>query len=349
MNTIEFLDETVRNFRLSFRTLRRSPGFALTAVLVLALGLGASTAMFSALDRILFRPLPYADADRLVNLGWTMPLGPGPGQTQTRLYSRGYRQRWKPAPEPFTAVTTIAGAVETCDITEQQPERLHCAKVEDNFLETLGVRPTLGRAFTPEDDARGAPPVAIISHDVWTRRFRADPGALGRTIELNGKPIPVIGVLPAGFAVPGVEADILRPQQIYPIDPGVQGGSLLTAFGRLKQGVTPEQAKAAIAPIIADDAKDLPRMEPNHHGTLSGPGCWRPQIQAQAILVHRPASGQRISDFGDHWPERLPGPRTVTERVTDACPRRRLHRRLKPIGAGGRGAVAKTLECDDAR
>ena len=260
MNTIAFLDETARNVQVSLRTLRKKPGFALTAVLVLALGLGASTAMFSALDRILFRPLPYADADRLVNLGWTMPLGPRPGQTQTRLYSRGYRQRWKPAPEPFTAITTIAGAVETCDITEQQPERLRCAKVEDNFLETLGVRPALGRAFTPEDDARGAPPVAIISHDVWTRRFRADPGALGRTIELNGKPIPVIGVLPAGFAVPGVEADILRPQQIYPIDPGVQGGSLLTAFGRLKQGVTPEQAKAAIAPIIADDAKDLPRM-----------------------------------------------------------------------------------------
>jgi len=260
MNTIAFVDETARNVRVSLRNLRKNPGFALTAVLVLALGLGASTAMFSALDRILFRPLPYADADRLVNLGWTMASGPRPGQTQTRLYSRGYRQRWKPAPEPFTAITTIAGAVETCDITEQQPERLRCAKVEDNFLETLGVRPALGRAFTPEDDARGAPPVAIISHDVWTRRFRADPGALGRTIELNGKPIPVIGVLPAGFAVPGAEADILRPQQIYPVDPGVQGGSLITAFGRLKQGVTPEQAKAAIAPIITDDAKDLPRM-----------------------------------------------------------------------------------------
>jgi hypothetical protein len=111
MNTIAFLEETARNVRLSIRALRRSPGFALAAVLVLALGLGASTAMFSALDRILFRPLPYADADRLVNLGWTLSATlTGPGQTQTVLASRGYRERWKPAPEPFTAVTPVARA-----------------------------------------------------------------------------------------------------------------------------------------------------------------------------------------------------------------------------------------------
>jgi hypothetical protein len=156
MNTIEFLDETARNFRLSLRMLRRNPGFALTAVLVLALGLGASTAMFSALDRILFRPLPYADADRLVNLGWTLSAAlTGPGQTQTVLASRGYRERWKPAPEPFTAVTTVfnaTGVGSTCDVTEQPAERLVCPTVESNFLETLGVRPALGRDFTAEDD-----------------------------------------------------------------------------------------------------------------------------------------------------------------------------------------------------
>ena len=261
MNTIEFLDETARNVRLSIRTLRRSPGFALAAVLVLALGLGASTAMFSALDRILFRPLPYGDADRLVNLGWTLSAAlTGPGQTQTILASRGYRERWKPAPEPFTAVTTVTNAVgvgSTCDVTEQPAERLACPLVESNFLETLGVRPALGRDFTPEDDARGAPPVAIISHDVWTRRFGADPDAIGRTIEVNGSPIPVIGVLPAGFAMPAAEGDLLRPQQLYPLSTGNQGG-FHTAFGRLKPGVTPEQAQAAVAPIIMDNAKPWP-------------------------------------------------------------------------------------------
>ena len=261
MNTIEFLEETARNVRLSLRTLRRNPGFALTAVLVLALGLGAATAMFSTLDRILFRPLPYADAERLVNLGWTLSAElTGPGQTQTVLASRGYRERWNPAPEPFTAVTTATNAVgvgSTCDVTEQPAERLVCPLVESNFLETLGVRPALGRDFTPEDDARGAPPVAIVSHDVWTRRFGADPGAIGRTIEVNGSPIPVIGVLPAGFAMPAAEGDLLRPQQLYPLTPPNQGG-FLTAFGRLKPGVTPEQAQAAVAPIIAENLKDWP-------------------------------------------------------------------------------------------
>ena len=257
MNTISFLEEIADNARFSLRTMRRNPGFALTAVLVLALGLGSSTAMFSALDRILFRPLPYADADRLVNLGWTSPAGAPPGQTRTILVSIRYRERWKPAPEPFTAVTTIPTTVDTCDVTEQQPERLGCAKVESNVLQTLGVRPAVGRDFTEEDDVRLAPATAIISHEVWTRRYRADSNAIGKKIELNGKPVTIVGVLPAGFAMPGAEADVLMPQQMYPVAPGSLT-AIFRAFGRLKPGVTPEQAKAAIAPLLEDNFKDLP-------------------------------------------------------------------------------------------
>jgi putative ABC transport system permease protein len=269
MNTIAFLEETAGNVRISLRTMRRNPGFALTAVLVLALGLGSSTAMFGALDRILFRPLPYGDADRLVNFGWTLRgLTAVPGQNQLTLVGRGYREHWKPAPEPFTAVTTMS-TVDMCDVTEQDPVRLRCVKVENNFLQTMGVRPVLGRDFTPEDDTRGGPPVAIISHEVWRRRFGADPGAIGRSMNLNGKPVPVIGVLPAGFAMPAVEAEILQPQQIFPLPPdtvlpdgrrAMNSGGFLTPFGRLKRGITPEQAKSAIAPLIEDNVKGLPRI-----------------------------------------------------------------------------------------
>jgi predicted permease len=246
MNTISLLEETVRNVQVSLRTLVRNPGFALAAVLVLALGLGASSAMFSALDRILFRPLPYGDADRLVVVGM-VPATDAPGRV-LNIHAFSYQEHWKPAPEPFTAVTSTWNGSEPCDVTEQQPERLRCAQVQSNFLQTFGVRPALGRDFTVEDDVRGAPSVAIISHDIWTRRFGADAGVIGRTIDLNGKPIRVIGVLPAGFANPEGETDILWPGR-------PDGGVYIRVFGRLKPGITRTQAEAAIAPLIEAYAK----------------------------------------------------------------------------------------------
>jgi len=254
----EWWDALRQDATFTVRSWRRQPGFALGAVLVLALGLGASTAMFSALDRILFRPLPYGDADRLVSVGRGYPDVERPDQSRVLITSNEYSERWNPAPAPFTAVTTTSDVGKTCDITEQHPERLRCASVESNFLQTLGVPVALGRDFTREDDVRNAAPVAIISHDVWTRRFGADPGAIGRTIDLDGKRTPVIGVLPAGFAVPGGQSDILRPQrQLAGFD-----GALLAAFGRLKPGVTARQAEAAIAPMIEAAANGSGRVRP---------------------------------------------------------------------------------------
>jgi hypothetical protein len=280
MNTISFLEETAGNVQVSLRTLGRNPGFALTAVLVLALGLGASTAMFSALDGILFRPLPYGDVDRLVNVGMTFPSVEHPDHSDVLLVSRSYRVFWKPAPEPFIAMTTFGGMGNTCDVTEQRPERLRCTTVESNFLQTFGVRPTLGRDFTPKTTCAARCPVAIISHDIWTRRFGADPGAIGQTIDLNGKRTPVIGVLPVGFAVPDGQADILQPQHQL----GNFDGVLLRVFGRLKAGFTPEQAETAIAPLIDATAKrfgtaSLPGLGSCRCGTISSatprarPGC----------------------------------------------------------------------------
>ena len=246
----QWWDALLQDAHFTWRSWRRRPGFALGAVLVLALGLGAATAMFSAVDRILFRPLPYGDADRLVNVGIAFPGVERPGQSQVLLHASEYLEQWKPAPEPFTAVTTTADASHTCDVTEQQPERLLCADVESSFLQTFGVKVAMGRDLTPDDDVRGAPPVAIISDRLWRRRFGADSGVIDRSIDLNGKRTRVIAVLPAGFAVPGGAADILQPQRLYPSE-----GRLLAAFGRLKPGVTPEQAEAAIASIVDATAK----------------------------------------------------------------------------------------------
>jgi predicted permease len=264
MNTIAFLEETARNFRLSLRTLRRNPGFALTAVLVLALGLGSSTAMFSALDRILFRALPYPDGDRLVQIGMTVPdfgSSANGGRGDVIFTDHAYRAHWMSPPEPFLS-TTIVSRTPDCDITEEQrPERVKCAYVSDNFLETFKMRVALGRDFTAEDDVRGAPPVAIISHELWLRRFGGDPNAVGRTLNIGGVPVPVIGVMPPHFETPrGEAADIWQPSRIFPIPPEfADRSSFITVFGRLKPGVTPQQAETAVAPLIEEAAKLLRR------------------------------------------------------------------------------------------
>ncbi|HEY7190249.1 MAG TPA: hypothetical protein VH436_27035, partial [Vicinamibacterales bacterium] len=125
-------DELQQDAWFTWRSWRRQPGFALGAVLVLALGLGASTAMFSALDRILFRPLPYGDADRLVAVGRGYPDPERPDQSRVLIPSSEYSERWNPTPAPFTAVTTTSDVGKTCDVTEENPERLRCASVESN-------------------------------------------------------------------------------------------------------------------------------------------------------------------------------------------------------------------------
>jgi len=273
MNTIAFLDEALQNVRFSLRTLRRNPGFALTAVLVLALGLGASTAMFSALDRILFRPLPYPEGDRLVQIGMTVPDFGSGGRGDVIFTDRAYLAHWNQPPEPFVS-TTIVSRTPDCDITEEQgPERVKCAYVSSNFLETFGTRVALGRDFTPEDDVRGAPPVLIISHELWLRRFGGNPAAVGRTLNIGGLPMPVIGILPPDFETPrGESANIWLPSQIFPIPPQFRDiASFITVFGRLKPGVTPQQAETSVALLIEEEARLLRR---------EAKGDYRPRVRS---------------------------------------------------------------------
>ena len=205
-----FWDTLDQDARYTVRSWRRSPGFALAAILVLALGLGSATALFSALDRILFRSLPYPGADRLVSVGMPYPKSDGtPGDE--KVLARMYVEQWQSPPEPFESVATTMGDARVCDITEEQPERLNCALVEHTLLRVLGVRVVAGRDLTADDELRGAtpfalrvpwPPVALISHALWTRRFGADPDIVGRTLELDGERVGVAGVLPADFEMP---------------------------------------------------------------------------------------------------------------------------------------------------
>src|SRR5580704_3880536 len=238
-------DTLAQDATFTWRSWRRNPGFALTAILILAAGLGASTALFSALDRILFRSLPYPNADRLVSVGLLMP-----GSAVEVMPDRGYLDLWRPAPPPFESVASVLASGGPCDVTEQQPERLNCGRVEANLLRVLGRNVAAGRDFTAEDDVRGAPRVALIRYDLWMRRFGADRNTIGRTLNLDGQPVFIVGVLPPDFEMPQGNPDVLLPEQLGPLAP-MQSGRWFMVVGRLKSNVTPKQAEAATRPLMA--------------------------------------------------------------------------------------------------
>ena len=246
-------DALRQDARFTWRSWRRRPAFALSAILVLGLGLGASTALFAALDRVLFRPLPYADPDRLVRVGVEVSL---PFGRMEIMNDKGYLQVWRTAPAPFQSVTATAG-IAACDIAEEQPEQVQCGEVDSNFLRVLGVRVALGRDLAPEDDVLGAPLVALISHGLWVRRFGADQGAVGRTLSLDSTDEPVqrvaiIGVLPPDFEMPVGTADVLLPAQLRPVDLKRPFSTFIQTFARLKPGVTPERAALLLEPQLKE-------------------------------------------------------------------------------------------------
>jgi predicted permease len=259
----EWWDALRQDATFTVRSWRRQPGFALGAVLVLALGLGASTALFAALDRALFRPLPYADPDRLVSVGLRPTVQDGSFLTQgDAMLDTGYVQVWNTTPAPFASVTAMDTA--TCDLVDGGAEQVRCGLVDANFLRVLGVRVALGRDFAPPDDVRGTPRVALISHDLWLRRYGADAHVVGRTLTLDRatartlERIPIVGVLPADFEMPVEEADILLPFQLRPLDPRQPFATFISVFARLKPEVTRERAALMLGPQLRPMAEGLP-------------------------------------------------------------------------------------------
>ena len=275
----EWWDALRQDAHFTWRSWRRRPAFALAAILVLALGLGASTALFAALDRVLFRPLPYADPDRLVSVGLLSGIpSPISGQADSieTMLDKPYVQLWTPPPAPFESVTALGGTRE-CTIGEAEPAEVRCARVDSSFLRVLGVNVAEGRDFTPQDDVRGAPLVAVISHALWRSRYGADPAAVGRTLSLDStnapvQRVPIVGVLPADFEMPVGTADILLPMQMRPLDMKQPFMSFLTAFARLKRDVTTQRAALMLAPQLTDV---LQFISPSGRATWSARASWR--------------------------------------------------------------------------
>jgi len=192
-------DEIGQDVRYAARAFRRSPGFTIAATLTLALGIGATTAIFSIVDGVLVRGLPYRDAERIVDIWETSDNG------GYRLPSyptfKDWRQESRSWSDAFEEMAFVKG-VEAIYVGDKGPERLLASAVSPGFFHLLGVPPLLGRTFLPEEEQRGANRVAVLSYDEWQRRFGADPGILGKSIPYSGAATTIIGVMPRDFAYP---------------------------------------------------------------------------------------------------------------------------------------------------
>jgi putative ABC transport system permease protein len=238
------LETLFQDVRFGLRMLRKSLGFTAVAVLTLALGIGSASAVFSVVDRILFRNLPYAQDNRLVSLGLLAPI-----ERDEFMLGSSYVD-FRRESGPFEAITSMNPGTTGCDLTEQNGIRLSCALVEQTFLPTFGIQPLLGHNFSLDEDRPNAPRVALLSYSLWKSRFGGDPGVLDKTISLDGIATRIIGVLPSSFEMPTLSAvDILVPQaldeaQQRRANPGV----VLRTFARLKPGLDVPKAIATLQP-----------------------------------------------------------------------------------------------------
>jgi len=247
------MDILAQDLRYAARGFVRSPTFAVAAVFAIALGTSAGTAVFSVVDRILFRSLPYQQADRLVSVGFVAPIIP-----QEFMLGTDYVE-WRARQQPFESLTSWAG-INDCDLTGANPVRLACAQVEASFLPTVGIQPIAGRNFTRDEDRPNAPPVALLSYGLWQSRFGGDRHVVGKAIPLDGRSATILGVLPPQFELPTLEhADVLVPQAM---DEALQHrpntGRVLQSIARLKPGVTPAQAAAALQPLFQESLQFVP-------------------------------------------------------------------------------------------
>jgi predicted permease len=253
--TLPCVEDLMRDVRYAVRGFRRNPAFAITAILTLALGIGATTAVFSVVDRILFRPLPYAHDDRLVSVGLAQPL-------QQQEFTLGFfYYEWRDNQKPFQDFTFERG-VNECNLTESNPLHLECGAVAQNFLPTLGVTLEAGRNFLPEEDVPNGPRSVIITDGLWLRRFNRDPAALNKSLAIDDHDYRIVGVLPGNFEMPRLQAvDVLMPAQMdlaaqHTLNAGI--GLPMWAFARLKPGVSVAEAKAQMEPLFLHTQQWIP-------------------------------------------------------------------------------------------
>jgi len=239
-----------QDIRYGARTLSRAPGYTIVAVLTLALGIGANSAIFSFVDGVLLRPLPYPDADRIL-LVWEKPPGGGINVVSAMNYLD-----WKAQGDVFAQTAAISGSSMTLT-GRGDPQQWRVARVGAAYFEVFGVQAVLGRTFAPDEDQPGKDHVVVLSHRLWTEQFGGDAGIVGRSITLNNEPYTVIGVLPGGSPFDRTFNRVWRPLAFSPGE-RTRNFHWLQVQARLKPGVTIEQARARMDAIGAQIANDYP-------------------------------------------------------------------------------------------
>jgi putative ABC transport system permease protein len=248
------------HLRQAVRVLIKNPRFSLVAIAALALGIGANAAIFSVVNNVLLRPLPYPDPDRLVSACRQYPTGRGCSISIPKYFA------WKPA-TAFQAVAAYDFAGPGMNIGGgDRPEQVHGIHVSADYFNVFGTSPLLGRTFSTDEDRPGGPNVVILTHRLWSSHFGGDPQLVGRAVVINGDPHVVVGVLSARFQ-PSPDADLFLPLKADPAS--TNQGHFLSVAARLKPGVTVEQARAEVQVFGENFRKANPRwMSSNEHATV---------------------------------------------------------------------------------
>ena len=276
------LDILLQDLSFTFRSLRRDKSFTIIAVLILAIGIGANIAVFSVVNAILLRPLPFRDPGELVRLG---PITGNKGGMSTATYSSDAYSVFASKTKAFNDVTGYYAFSDRDNLRLNRsgtPLPVSSIMVADNFFRTLGIEPSAGRLFTADESQKNARPVALLSHPFWKRQFGADPTIVGKAITLDNRPVTVVGILPESFDFgsvfePGAKIDLFTPVSLEDIS---EEGNTLALFGRLKAGVTVKQAQAEVDLIF-----------PTLPGSLRHPE-WKPGYTAGVMPLKDYVSGK---------------------------------------------------------
>ncbi len=256
VHRVRVVDSTIANLRSAFRFIRKSPSFSAAVILTLALGIGANSAVFSAIDAILLRPLPFPDGDQLMRVSQLnfKVKSPQPFAAPARL------EDWNRMNTTFQALTGYY-AENNSETSGVLPEKLTQAYVAPRFLQAWGIAPELGRDFTPEEEHFGGPDAVLISNRFWRSRFASSPDAIGKKLRVNGYSFSIVGVMPASFLFQDRDVDLWSP---IPPDAPYAASRRFTWYrviGRLKPGVTLTQAQANLTTIQGQLGKAYPETD----------------------------------------------------------------------------------------